>query len=170
MQNDDSGSRAVRRAAAARTAGACLRRPKYDTLGAPHQDYLRPVKKDLLPAARESAKHILVVDDTIDSRLSLSSLLRVVGYIVYEASDAAQALRLLESSLPIDALVTDVEMPGALNGLALAQYVRAAHPDIAVAIASGGDYASQVTDPAVLFLRKPYKSERLLDYLERACS
>jgi len=129
----------------------------------------RLVQQDVLPARQEFAKYVLVVDDTIDARLSLASLLRVVGYTVYEASDAAQALELLRSSMPVDALITDVEMPGMMDGLALAAHVRATHPHIAVAVASGGDYAEAIGDPAVLFLRKPYNSERLFEHLERVC-
>ena len=127
------------------------------------------MEQEVLPARQAFAKHVLVVDDTIDARLSLASLLRVVGYTVYEASDAAQALELLQSSMPIDALITDVEMPGTMNGLALAAHVRATYPHISVAVTSGGDYAEAIGDPAVLFLRKPYNSERLLDHLEQVC-
>ena len=125
------------------------------------------MEQEALPVIHESAKRILVVDDTIDARLSLSSLLRIVGYTVYEACDAAQALELLASPIPVDALITDVDMPGAMNGLDLAEHVRAAHPHIVVAVASGGDYAARIRDPAVLFFHKPYSSERLLEYLER---
>jgi DNA-binding NtrC family response regulator len=125
------------------------------------------VEQEALPARTESAKHVLVVDDTVDARLSLSSLLRVVGYTVYEAADAAQALDLLASSMPVDVLITDVEMPGAMNGLELAEHVRAVHPFISVVVASGRNYAEAIRDPAVLFLHKPYDSERLLQHLER---
>ena len=78
-----------------------------------------------MPAPEARKKCLLVVDDTIESRLSLAGLLRVVGYTVYEAPDAAQALALLRSSLPVDAVVTDVEMPGDTDGLGLAEAVRA---------------------------------------------
>ena len=127
------------------------------------------MEQEALPAPHEVAKHVLVVDDTVDARLSLSSLLRIVGYTVYEAADAAQALALLASPIPVDVLITDVEMPGAMNGVALAEHVRAAHPRIVVAVVSGGDYAGRIRDPAILFLHKPYSSERLLEYLEQAC-
>lgn len=109
---------------------------------------------------------VLVVDDAVGARLSLSSLLRVVGYTVYEASDAAQALALMESSLSVDVLVTDVDMPGAMNGLGLAEHVRHRWPAIAVVVASAGDHAAAVRDPDVLLLRKPYKPELLLGHLE----
>jgi CheY-like chemotaxis protein len=125
------------------------------------------VEPQAVPAPQARKKCLLVVDDTIESRLSLAGLLRVVGYTVYEAPDAAQALALLRSSLPVDALVTDVEMPGDMDGVALAHAVRTSWPGIAVVVTSAADYAAAVPDAAVLFLRKPYRPERLLDHLER---
>lgn len=119
-----------------------------------------------MPSPDERAICVLVVDDAIGARLSLSSLLRVAGYTAYEASDAAQALVLMESSLPVDVLVTDVDMPGAMDGLALAEHVRRRWPAVAVVVASAGDHTAAVRDPEVLLLRKPYKPERLLDHLE----
>lgn len=118
------------------------------------------------PSPDEQAICVLVVDDAVGTRLSLASLLRVAGYTVYEASDAAQALVLMESSLPVDVLVTDVDMPGAMNGLALAEHTRRHWPAVAIVVASAGDHAADVRDPEVLLLRKPYKPERLLGYLQ----
>ncbi|HVH34979.1 MAG TPA: response regulator [Tahibacter sp.] len=119
-----------------------------------------------MPEPGEQTLCVLVVDDAVGARLSLSSLLRVAGFTAYEASDAAQALVLMESSLPVDVLVTDVDMPGAMDGLALAEHVRRHWPAVAVVVASAGDHTAAVRDPEVLLLRKPYKPERLLGYLE----
>ena len=120
-----------------------------------------------LPTQQNASKCILVVDDAIDLRLSLAALLRIVGFTVYEAPDAAQALALLASSLPVDALVTDVQMPGTMDGLALAAHVRATYPGIPVVVASAADYSQQLPHPNMLFLRKPYPPEQLLAHLER---
>ena len=99
--------------------------------------------------------------------LRLAALLRLSGYTVYEAPDAAQALTLLASALPLDALITDVEMPGELDGVALAEAVRRSRPHLPLVVASAADHAARVRALGALFLRKPYRPDSLLDYLER---
>ena len=123
---------------------------------------------NLATTAKSAAKkHILVVDDTIESRLSLAGLLRVLGYVVYEAANAEQALILLDSAVPVHCVITDVNMPGVMDGVELARHLRHAHRDILVVINSASDARSGIDDPAVLFLRKPYRPERLVDHLEQ---
>jgi CheY-like chemotaxis protein len=112
-------------------------------------------------------KHILVVDDTIESRVSLAGLLRVLGYVVYEAANAEQALTLIDSSLPVHCVITDVNMPGILDGVELARHLRHAHPAILVVVNSASDPRIGIDDPAVLFLRKPYRPQRLVDHLQQ---
>lgn len=110
-------------------------------------------------------KHILVVDDKIESRRSLAGLLRVLGYVVYEAADADQALVLLGSPLPVHCVITDVNMPGTMDGVALATHLRHTFRDMLVVVHSASDARTGLEDPAVLFLRKPYRPERLVDHL-----
>jgi CheY-like chemotaxis protein len=112
-------------------------------------------------------KHILVVDDKIESRRSLAGLLRLLGYVVYESADADQALVLLGSPLAVHCVITDVNMPGTMDGIALAQHLRLTYRDMLVVVHSASDIRTGLDDPAVLFLRKPYRPERLVDHLRQ---
>ncbi|MFX8696375.1 response regulator, partial [Acinetobacter baumannii] len=69
-------------------------------------------------------------------RLDLADILREGGYRVHEAADGEEALALLQAVAGIGLVITDVRMPGELDGLALARRIRAAWPGLPVAIAS----------------------------------
>jgi CheY-like chemotaxis protein len=86
-----------------------------------------------------------------------SMLLEQLGYRVVAAQSAAEALELLASGEDIDLLFTDVVMPGELDGLALAQRVRAEYPDIAVLLTSGCAKALSTVEAGFPVLRKPYQ-------------
>jgi CheY-like chemotaxis protein len=79
---------------------------------------------------------ILVVDDEILIRLVIAEYLRDCGYKVIEAAHADEALLVLgQSERSIDVVFTDVEMPGSMDGFALARWVRAKRPDVDVILA-----------------------------------
>jgi DNA-binding response OmpR family regulator len=81
---------------------------------------------------------ILVVEDEVLFRLSVAENLRESGFVVIEASRAEEAMTLLETrSRPVDLLLTDLGMPGAMDGLGLARWVRAKFPEIPIIILSG---------------------------------
>ncbi|HVZ04550.1 response regulator [Hyphomicrobium sp.] len=79
---------------------------------------------------------VLVVEDEILIRLSLADELRRAGFFVVEASNADEALSVLKATYDFDLLLTDVRMPGKIDGLALARWVRRNVPDTKVALAS----------------------------------
>jgi CheY-like chemotaxis protein len=79
---------------------------------------------------------ILVVDDEILIRLVIAEYLRDCGYKVIEAAHADEALLVLgQSERSVDVVFTDVEMPGSMDGFALARWVRANRPDVDVILA-----------------------------------
>lgn len=78
---------------------------------------------------------ILVVEDELLIRMVVSDELRDVGYQVIEASSADEALEVLGSVTP-DAIVSDVRMPGSLDGLGLLKVVRETSPGLPVIIMS----------------------------------
>ena len=81
---------------------------------------------------------VLVVEDEVLVRMMLADVLDEAGFKVIEAAHADEALSVLSALPEIQAVVTDVEMPGgSLNGFALARTVRERRPDIGVLIASG---------------------------------
>jgi CheY-like chemotaxis protein len=79
---------------------------------------------------------VLVVEDDVLVRLVIAAYLRDCGYRVIEAASADEAVRLLESGEPhVDVLLTDVEMPGEMDGFGLAQWARRARPGVEVVMA-----------------------------------
>lgn len=84
-----------------------------------------------------SAKaRILLVEDEILIRLAMADDLRQAGFIVVEASNAEEALSVLNSTPDISLVLTDIRMPGRMDGVGLANWVRRHAPRIKVAIAS----------------------------------
>jgi CheY-like chemotaxis protein len=88
-----------------------------------------------------------------------------LGYRVLKAPDAASALAVIESGVPIDVLFTDVVMPGTLRSTDLARMARERLPNLAVLFTSGYTENAIVhggrLDPGVELLGKPYTRERL---------
>lgn len=113
---------------------------------------------------------VLVVDDDVTSRAAMRRLLEHHGYTVIVAEDAAEALRLLERThVPVDLLVTDVQMPGML-GDALAARVREAWPELPVLFVSGEPrYASLArAEGATRFLQKPFLPAEFMESVQVA--
>ncbi|HKR93103.1 response regulator [Novosphingobium sp.] len=104
---------------------------------------------------------VLVVDDDFMIRLDISETLREEGFEVLEASDAASALAALHDRIDIQLVCTDVQMPGDMDGIALALRVRAHYPHIGVMVLSG---LSKCPDrlSGIPFLPKPFVRDKLL--------
>jgi CheY-like chemotaxis protein len=112
---------------------------------------------------------VLVVDDDVTSRAAMRRVLELHGYSVIVAESAADALRLLERThVPVDLLVTDVQMPG-IMGDALAARVREAWPDMPVLFVSGEPAYARLADETggqVRFLPKPFLPAELLEAVQ----
>ncbi|KRD95821.1 hypothetical protein ASE63_12425 [Bosea sp. Root381] len=108
---------------------------------------------------------ILLVEDDAAVRDTVVSLLGELGYHVLTAEDAAQALAVIESSIAIDLLFTDVVMPGALKSPELARKAKQRLPNLHVLFTSGYTENSIVhggrLDEGVSLLSKPYTREAL---------
>jgi PAS domain S-box-containing protein len=85
-------------------------------------------------AAGES---ILVVDDEPTIRMLMVEVLEEAGYVVMEAGDGAAGLKILQSDVRIDLLITDVGLPGGLNGRQVADAARMNRPDLKVLFITG---------------------------------
>ena len=108
------------------------------------------------PACDETRPCILVVEDELLIRLMLSDSLRDEGYHVIEACNADEALTLLEAAVP-DLIVSDVRMPGSLDGLGLLAVVRENNPVLPVVITSAHLPSNRaLVEGATQFIRKPY--------------
>jgi CheY-like chemotaxis protein len=107
---------------------------------------------------------VLVVEDEALVRLTIADYLRDCGYAVAEAADANEALEIFASGEPVDVVFTDVQMPGAMDGLMLVRWVDEHYPGIQVLVTSGkGDAAlSSGLIPDHAFFSKPYALEEVV--------
>lgn len=88
------------------------------------------------------------------------------GYEVLEASNADEAIALLEAHPQIRVVFTDIEMPGSMDGLKLAAYVRNCWPPVSIIVTSGRPLPGEGLLPTDgVFLAKPYRSEDLASHL-----
>lgn len=111
---------------------------------------------------------VLVVEDEPLIRLGLVSTLEDEGYEVIEASSASEAVEVLERRAKIGFVITDVNMPGSMDGIELAQTVRARDPSVHLIIVSGARSLSGDDLPErAVFLAKPYQDLTLLRTMAR---
>jgi len=104
-----------------------------------------------------SQRTILVVEDEPFIRLSAVAMLEDAGFGVLDAKDSAEALKMLAHHEKVSILMTDVRMPGQMDGLALVAYVRVASPAIFSLVVSANISAAQAGNAgAAGFLAKPY--------------
>ena len=103
---------------------------------------------------------VLVVDDEPVLRMLVGEVLREQGYTVLEASDGAQALKVLETPVPIDLLLTDVGLPGGMNGRQVVDAARGLRPGLKVLFMTGfaenAALSGGVLDPVTQVLTKPF--------------
>jgi CheY-like chemotaxis protein len=105
---------------------------------------------------------LLVVEDEPLIRIELADVLSDMGYAVLEASNADAAIRYLETRPEIVAVITDLSMPGSLDGLALARIVRERWPPCALIMLSGHRRPAEAESPTGMrFLPKPVASRSL---------
>jgi two-component system, response regulator PdtaR len=103
------------------------------------------------------AWRVLVVEDDTLVRLVTVEVIAALGFDVVETEDAAAALELLERGVVPDLLLTDVRMPGAIDGFGLAQIVARRWPQIGILVCSAHAQPEDADLPrGSVFLRKPY--------------
>ena len=110
---------------------------------------------------------VLLVEDEHLIRIMLANELRAHGFNVVEAQNAEEALAFLQSPVPIGLVVADVQLPGSMNGMALAQLIRETDPKLKVVIASGNISSAPSEDIADAFFRKPYAPDDVVNCIER---
>ena len=93
--------------------------------------------QEALPPVAEAGETVLIVDDEPTVRMLVTDVLGDLGYTAIEAVDGAGGLKVLQSDARIDLLVTDVGLPGGLNGRQLADAARVTRPDLKVLFITG---------------------------------
>lgn len=112
---------------------------------------------------------VLIVEDDPFVRLEAASMAEDAGFIAYQASNADDAILLLEQHDEIRVLFTDIEMPGSMDGLKLAKAVRDRWPPVVIMVASGRVKPEQDQLPEDgIFFPKPYSSSAFANALQAA--
>ena len=114
---------------------------------------------------RMTSAVVLVVEDEPDVRMIIVEVLSDLGYTVHVAADGRSGLKFLESGTRIDLLLTDVGLPGGMNGRQLADAARQQRPDLSVLFVTG--YAESVAasdgrmEPGMQVMTKPFSLDAL---------
>jgi two-component system, response regulator PdtaR len=117
---------------------------------------------DAVPSVQASRPHVvLIVEDEVLIRMMLADHLRAAGFRVIECHRTADAIAVLRSTSDVDAVVTDVRLPGEIDGIDLARLVRSDFAHIKVLLASGHLPRADGVDHDGFF-RKPYNVDRLV--------
>lgn len=106
---------------------------------------------------------VLAVEDEPIVRMSMADFLDDAGFKVFEAVNADEAIALLQARTDVQAIVTDIEMPGSMNGLELARVVQLRWPGVGIVVTSGR--VSPGPDDLmnkVVFLNKPYLPDAVI--------
>lgn len=125
---------------------------------------------DKAPVSSAIGGTVLVVEDEVLLRLVVAEYLRDCGFKVIEAAHADEAVMVLKQpDLRIDVLFSDVEMPGSMDGFALAQWTRANRPGLEVILT--GSVPRAVNAAADLCeegpMPKPYEPRSVHDRIRR---
>ena len=141
----------------------CLYLPRHR--GAGEASETTPEMAEAPRAGAGAGETVLVVDDEPTVRMLVTEVLEEAGYAAIEAADGASGLKVLHSDARVDLLVTDVGLPGGMNGRQMADAARLARPDLKVLFITG--YAENAVvgnghlDPGMHVMTKPFAMEAL---------
>jgi CheY-like chemotaxis protein len=149
----------------------CLYLPRHDAAAVPDDDESAEAPSQTLG----DGEIVLVIDDEPTIRMLVAEVLAESGYSVIEAQDGPAGLRILESNARVDLLITDVGLPGGMNGRQVADAARVNRPDLKVLFITG--YAENAImrrgrlENAMFILTKPFQMEilasRIREIIER---
>ena len=110
---------------------------------------------------------ILVVDDKKLVRDSMAALLRSAGFEIAQANSGDHAVRWLETNPTPLLVLSDIRMPGRLNGIKLRRHIKERFPGVHVVLMSG--HTSENIDMGTTVIEKPFKLQELLSVFEKEC-
>jgi CheY-like chemotaxis protein len=108
---------------------------------------------------------ILVVEDEVLERMAIADRLRQASYEVVEAGNAHEALEILRHSGEVKLIISDIGMPGSIDGVELARLARSEYPEIKIVLASG-HLASLDWVEHDGYFRKPYDARDIIRHIE----
>ena len=114
-------------------------------------------------SARLKPATVLIAEHEALMRLELAEWLTEQGFVVLEARNADGAIALLDTHPEIELLITDIRMPGSMDGVRLAHHVRGRWPPVTIIVVSGL-FETQLSDlpEGSIFLSKPFERQKLL--------
>ncbi|MBB4133311.1 PAS domain S-box-containing protein [Xanthomonas campestris] len=119
-----------------------------------------PCDPTLELAPSRGGETVLIVDDEPSIRVLFTEVLQELGYTVIEAADSAAGLSILQSPVRIDLLVSDVGLPGGMNGRQMADAARVSRPKLKVLFVTGFAESTLLHDrhlePGMAVLTKPF--------------
>ncbi len=141
-------------------AAVCIYLPRYYGEGVASED---PIS--IAPPRTERGETVLVVDDEAAVRMLIGEVLSDLGYNAIEATDGPTAMKILQSDLAIDLLMTDVGLPNGMNGRQIADAARSIRPKLKVIFITG--YAENAAighghlEPGMTVVTKPFAMDAL---------
>ncbi len=129
---------------------------------------------ETMPSQAEAGAVVLLVEDERALRMVVVEVLSDLGYTVLEAEDSRSGFRIVETRAGIDLLITDVGLPGGMNGRQLADAAREQRPGLKVLFLTG--YAESAAlgngrmEHGMEVMTKPFDLDKLLAKVERMIS
>lgn len=114
------------------------------------------------------SRRIFVVEDDVLLRLDISAEFRDAGYEVFEAASAEDALQLIASGYRPHAVFSDLKVAGNASGWDLRHELAHRCPDVVFVLTSGREPPVDPEEAGLIFLPKPYRSERVVVAIEEA--
>ncbi|WP_263259389.1 PAS domain-containing protein [Pseudomonas oryzihabitans] len=139
----------------------CIYLPRY--LGEAPTDEGLTARREV--AGSTQGETVLIVDDEPTVRMLVVDILEDLGYAVIEAADSLTGLKILQSDVSLDLLITDVGLPGGMNGRQMAEAGRQSRPGLKTLFITG--YAENAAignghlDPGMEILTKPFAMDSL---------
>ena len=144
-----------------RSAKVCLYLPRFMSAAEAEDDTVPSLSlQRAIPG-----KTVMVVDDEETVRMRLVEVLQELGYLALAAGDGASGLEILRSNKRIDLLVSDVGLPGGMNGRQLADAARSLRPNLKILFITGYAESAAINhghlDPGMQVMTKPFPMEAL---------
>jgi CheY-like chemotaxis protein len=129
------------------------------------EDAERPQPQLAQAPRAQAGETVLIIDDDPAVRMLVTEVLEDLGYAAIEAADGNSGLKVLQSNARVDLLITDVGLPGGINGRQIADAARTSRPDLKVLFITG--YAENAVmrggylEPGMQIMIKPFTMEAL---------
>jgi CheY-like chemotaxis protein len=137
--------------------------------GEPEGDTPAAPRLPEMPRAR-GGETVLIVDDEPTVRMLVADVLEGLGYAAIEAADGVSGLKVLQSDVHIDLLITDVGLPGGMNGRQMADAARQHRPDLRVLFITGYAEGAGIGEGGLglgmHLLTKPFTMQSLASRIE----